>query len=61
MGLSAAEFVGKILLPLAPHSVVIGADFHFGKGRQGSGEFLKILHGFSNDYRSNNLRKRLNC
>ncbi len=46
MGLSAAEFVGKILLPLAPHSVVIGADFHFGKGRQGSGEFLKSYMDF---------------
>lgn len=39
--LSAEEFVDKILLEfLGASHVVVGYDFHFGKGRQGSPSFL---------------------
>ena len=40
--LSAEEFVGKVLVErLGVGAVVIGWDFHFGKGRSGSPAFLK--------------------
>lgn len=46
MGLSNVLFVENILFPLAPKTVVIGEDFRFGKGREGSGEFLKSFAEF---------------
>lgn len=40
--MSAHDFVGKILLEaLKADVVVVGRDFHFGKGRQGTPDFLK--------------------
>ena len=40
-GLTAEEFVSKILVErLQVETVVVGWDFHFGKGRGGSHEFL---------------------
>ncbi len=47
MDLSNVLFVEKILLPLAPKAVVIGADFRFGKGREGSGAFLASYPNFN--------------
>ncbi len=49
-GLSAEEFVTDVLIRrLAVNAVVAGYDFHFGKGRMGTPDFLKeagIRHGF---------------
>ena len=49
--LSAAAFVSDVLAGrFAITSVVVGADFHFGKGRAGTPEFLSAAgarHGFS--------------
>jgi riboflavin kinase / FMN adenylyltransferase len=51
--LSADEFVRKILVErFALAGVVVGFDFHFGKGRAGSPDFLAAAgraHGFSVD------------
>ena len=51
--LSAEEFVSKVLVGrLGVAAVVIGWDFHFGKGRSGSPAFLKdagARHGFRVD------------
>ena len=48
--LSAEAFVEEILVArLGASAVVVGADFHFGKGRSGSPEFLRRAgetHGF---------------
>jgi riboflavin kinase/FMN adenylyltransferase len=41
-GLSAQAFVEEVLVArLSVSAVVVGADFHFGKGRSGSPEFLR--------------------
>ncbi len=41
-GLSAQDFVEQVLVKrLRVSAVVVGADFHFGKGRSGSPEFLR--------------------
>lgn len=41
-GMSATDFVEKVLLgALHADCVVVGADFHFGKGRQGTPDFLE--------------------
>jgi riboflavin kinase/FMN adenylyltransferase len=52
-GLSAEEFVAQMLVArLNVAAVVIGWDFHFGKGRAGSPTFLKeagARHGFRVD------------
>ena len=41
-GLSAQAFVEEVLVArLSASAVVVGADFHFGKGRSGSPEFLR--------------------
>jgi riboflavin kinase/FMN adenylyltransferase len=49
-GLTREEFVSEILLRrLAVSGVVVGYDFHFGKGRTGSPEYLRDAgrqHGF---------------
>jgi riboflavin kinase/FMN adenylyltransferase len=49
-GLSAEEFVAKVLVErLGVRAIVIGSDFHFGKGRGGSPAFLVeagARHGF---------------
>jgi len=49
-GLSAEEFVEEVLIKrLGIGCAVIGADFHFGRGRSGSPAFLKASgdrHGF---------------
>ena len=49
--LTAEEFVSEVLLKrLAVGAVVAGYDFHFGKGRQGSPDFLRDAgkrHGFA--------------
>ena len=51
--LTAEEFVERILIErLAVTGAVIGFNFHFGKGRQGSPDFLVaqgVHHGFSVD------------
>src|SRR5580693_8163815 len=51
--LSAEEFVSQVLVQrLGVAAVVIGWDFHFGKGRSGSPAFLKeagARHGFRVD------------
>jgi riboflavin kinase / FMN adenylyltransferase len=51
--LSAEEFVSKVLVArLGVAAIVIGWDFHFGKGRSGSPAFLKeagARHGFRVD------------
>jgi riboflavin kinase/FMN adenylyltransferase len=42
--LSAEAFLRDIIVErVGPHEILIGRDFHFGKGRQGSGETLKAL------------------
>ncbi len=52
-GLSAEEFVQSILIDrLAITGAVIGFNFHFGKARRGTPDFLKaqgVHHGFSVD------------
>ena len=49
-GLSAQAFVEEMLVArLGVSAVVVGADFHFGKGRSGSPDFLRRAgeqHGF---------------
>lgn len=41
-GMSATDFVERVLVrDLAADCVVVGADFHFGKGREGTPEFLR--------------------
>ena len=49
-GLSAQAFVEEVLVArLGVSAVVVGADFHFGKGRSGSPDFLRRAgeeHGF---------------
>lgn len=41
-GVEATDFVARYLIEaLAASGVVVGADFHFGKGRAGTPEFLK--------------------
>jgi len=50
-GLTAEEFVGQVLVDrLKISAAVVGYDFHFGKGREGSPAFLKeagARHGFA--------------
>jgi riboflavin kinase/FMN adenylyltransferase len=52
-GLSAEDFVQQILIErFAVAAVVVGFDFHFGRGRAGSPEFLAAAgrrHGFTVD------------
>jgi riboflavin kinase/FMN adenylyltransferase len=52
-GLSAEDFVQRILIErFAVAAVVVGFDFHFGRGRAGSPEFLAAAgrrHGFTVD------------
>ena len=52
-GLSAEDFIGRILVDrLAAKGVTVGFDFHFGRNRQGSPEFLVAQgreRGFSVD------------
>jgi riboflavin kinase/FMN adenylyltransferase len=52
-GLSAEDFVQRILIErFAVAAVVVGFDFHFGRGRAGSPEFLAAAgrrHGFAVD------------
>jgi len=49
----AEEFVRRVVVDcLAARHVVVGADFHFGKGREGNVEFLAEMgraHGFEVD------------
>jgi len=50
-GLTAEEFVSQVLVDrLKISAAVVGYDFHFGKGREGSPAFLKeagVRHGFA--------------
>lgn len=50
-GLTAEEFVSQVLVErLKISAAVVGYDFHFGKGREGSPSFLKdagARHGFA--------------
>lgn len=41
--LSPQEFVEKILVQLRSHSISVGQDFCFGKGRRGTVEDLKVI------------------
>lgn len=50
-GMSASDFVDEVLVRhLAADNVVVGADFHFGKARQGTPQFLReagLVRGFA--------------
>lgn len=39
--LEPCEFINKVLVPLAPNSVIVGTDFRFGRGAKGTGEDLR--------------------
>ena len=49
-GLSATEYISDFLVKnFAPHTIIIGYDHHFGKGRQGNFELLQAAaprHGY---------------
>lgn len=41
MGLPAEEFLGKVLLPLAPRALAFGEDYRFGKEAKGTPSLLR--------------------
>ena len=41
MGLSAEDFLEKVLVPLAPQALAFGEDYRFGKGALGTREMLR--------------------
>lgn len=48
--LDAGEFLDLIYEHVNPHEIIVGQEFHFGRGRSGDGDFIKQYardHGFS--------------